>query len=221
LAKKLTQVVPSADALRHQRIDTQTATTITAALTWAAPNRRLSRADAAVAKKVAALPDSSFVDRQKPSYVRSLRDELREYAEGIATLQRVKLYIASKVPGITVSLKRDIAVVDLDEHGYHHELILEVKMPSNKADHDGTLAFTYGTFEVSIEVKRGQSRDSIMSRIEARLQRQQERLFPGQVTDTSREFLLHRFRPLTAGERKQRDDLISARETLLWETTED
>jgi len=219
LATKLTQVVPS--ALKDKRITYPEAAKMTAAVTWDAPNARLTPRDAAALKKVASLPDSTFVDKKQPSYVKAQRDELRDYAESIRALQRVRLDVQSKVPGIQVGLKKDLAVVDLDELGYQHELILEVKMPGKKAEADGTLAFQYGNFKVSIDVKKGQSRESIMGRIESRLLRQQEAMTGGEVTETSREFLLHRFRPLTAEERKQRDDLIAAHDAMLWGAPEE
>lgn len=214
LATKLTQVVTS--ALKDKRITYREAAKLTAAATWDAPKARLTKADAAALKKVASLPDNSFVDKKAPTYVKAQRDEIRDYAESIKALQRVRLEVESKVPGIQVGLKNDLAVVDLDELGYQHELILEVKMPGKKAEADGTLAFQYGTFKVSVEVKKGQSRESIMGRIESRLLRQQEAMTVGESTETSREFLLHRFRPLTAEERKQRDDLIAAHDAMLW-----
>jgi hypothetical protein len=65
LATKLTRVVPS--ALRDKRIDYPDAAKLTAAVTWDAPNGRLTKADAAVLKKVASLPDSIFVDKKQPS----------------------------------------------------------------------------------------------------------------------------------------------------------
>ncbi len=219
MATKLTRVVPS--ALKDKRIDYPDAAKLTAAVTWDAPNGRLTKADAAVLKKVASLPDSIFVDKKQPSYVKAQRDELREYAESIKALQRVRLDVQSKVPGITVQLKNDLAVVDLDDRGYQHELILEVKMPAKKAEADGTLAFQYGNFTVAIDVKKGQSRESIMGRIEARLERQQENLRPGASTEDSREFLLHRFRPLTAEEKKARDERIARQDAMLWGAPEE
>jgi hypothetical protein len=202
--------------LKNKRVDYPQTAKVTAAATWAAPNARISKAFATLLKRLAAMPDSAFVDRKQPSYVRAQRDEIRDYAESIKALQRVRLEVQSKVPGIHVGLKEDLAVVDLDELGYQHELILEVKMPGKKAEADGTLSFQYGNFTVSIDVKKGQTRESIMSRLEGRLQRQQEALTKGASTETSREFLLHRFRPLTAEERKQRDDLIAAHDARLW-----
>src|SRR5262245_39684762 len=105
---------------------------MTAAATWDAPNARLSKADAAALKRVASLPDTFCVDKKQPSYIKAQRDELRDYAESIKALQRVRLEVQSKVPGISVGLKNDLAVVDLNERGYQHELILEVKMPAKK-----------------------------------------------------------------------------------------
>ncbi len=212
MATKLTQVVRSTS----EKINYPKAAKMTAAVTWDAPNARLTPRDAAALKKVASLPDSSFSDKKLPSYVKAQRDELRDYAESIKALQRVRLDVQSKVPGIHVDLKKDLAVVDLDELGYHHELILEVKMPGKKAEADGTLQFQYGGFNVSIDVKKGQSRESILARLEARLERQQESKVVGERSETSREFLLRRLRPLTPDERKQRNDLIAAHDAGLW-----
>jgi hypothetical protein len=89
-------------------------------------------------------------------------------------------------------------------------------MPGKKAEADGKLEFQYGNFKVSIDVKKGQTRESIMNRLESRLLRQQEAMSGGEKTETTREFLLHRFRPLTDQERKQRDDLIAAHDAMLW-----
>lgn len=219
MTTKLTQLVPS--VLKDKRLDYRDTAKLTAAATWAAPKARLTKADAAALKKVASLPDSLFVDKKAPSYVKAQRDEIRDYAESIKALQRVRLEVQSKVPGISVGLKNDLAVVDLDELGYQHELILEVKMPGKKAEADGTLAFRYGNFTVSVDVKKGQSRESIMGRIEAKLERQQEALRGGEATETSREFLLHRFRPLTPAEQKQRNDLIAASDAMLWGAPEE
>ena len=219
MATKLTQVVPS--VLKDKRIDYPDSAKVTAAVTWDAPNSRLTKADAAMLKKVASLPDSIFVDKKQPSYVKAQRDEIREYAESIKALQRVRLEVQSKVPGISVELKNDLAVVDLDELGYQHELILEVKIPAKKAEADGTVAFKYGNFSISVDVKKGQSRESIMNRIESRLLRQQEAMTGGKSTETSREFLLHRFRPLTDAEKKAREDLIAAHDSMLWGAPEE
>lgn len=214
MSTKLSRVVAS--ALKDKRITYPEAAKLTAAATWDAPKARLSKADAAALKKVASLPDAMFVDKKQPSYVKAQRDEIRDYADSIRALQKVRLEVQSKVPGISVGIKGDLAVVDLDELGYQHELILEVKMPAKKAEADGTLAFQYGTFKVSIDVKKGQTRDSIMARLESRLLRQQEAMTGGEATESTREFLLHRFRPLTAEERQQRDALIAANDAMLW-----
>ena len=216
MATKLTQVAPSVLKSENTRIDYPVAAKVTAAVTWDAPGNRLTRADVALLKKVASLPDSIFVDRKQPTYVKAQRDEIREYAESIKALQRVKVEVQSKVPGITVELKNDLAVVDLDELGFKHELILEMSMPGKKAEADGTIAFRYGHFEVSVEVKKGQGRESIMGRVEAKLRRQQDAKVLGGSSETSREFLLHRFRPMTEAEKKARENLIAAHDVVLW-----
>jgi hypothetical protein len=204
LSTKLTRAVTS--ALKDKRVDYPEAAKVTAAATWDAPNNRITPADAAALKRLAAKPDSTFVDRKAPTYVRAQRDEIREYAETIKALQKVRLEVHSEVPGIAVGLKRDLAVVDREELGYQHELILEVKMPGDRAEADGKLEFGYGDFQVSLDVKKGQTRESIMSRIGARLGRQQDELKTGEATETSREFFLHPFAPQEH----------AAQETVVW-----
>jgi hypothetical protein len=188
---KLTRVV--AEALKDRTIDYREASKMTAAVTYDAPGGRITKADAAALKKIASLPDSTFVDKRAPAYVKSQLAELRDYAASIEALSVVKLQVSSKVPGISLTLKRDFAVVNLDERGYQHELILEVKMPSKRAEADGRLHFAYGVFEVSIDVKKGQSRESVMRKIEERLEKQQKALSINDESKDTRQFLLHRF----------------------------
>jgi hypothetical protein len=207
LSTKLTQVVSQAS--KGKPVSTPLVAAAAAEVTFNAPDWRVSPRAAAKVKKLAAMPDSTFVDKKQPSYVRTLRDEVREYAEVMKALQKVRLDVQSKVPGLSVELKDDLAVVYLDERGYEHERILEVKMSTPKAEADGTLAFQYGDFHVSVDVKKGQTRESILDRLQARIEKQQGKLPEGGAcTETSRELLLHRFRPMTEDEQKRRDHAL-------------
>src|SRR3954453_16892624 len=146
LSTKLTQVVSQAS--RAKPVSAPRGAAAAAEVSFNAPDWRVSPRAAAKVKKLAAMPDSTFVDKKQPSYVRTLRDEVREYAEVMKALQKVRLDVQSKGPGLSVELKDDLAVVYLDERGYEHEPILEVKKPTPKAEADGTLAFQYGDFHV-------------------------------------------------------------------------
>lgn len=195
-------------ALKDGKVTSAEASRITGAVTYANERGKLSPADVKLLQKVASLPESAFEDRKHPDAVKSQRTELREYAETIQSMQGVSFEVRSAVPGIEVKLSKDFAIADLDSFGYQHERILEVTMKDDKAKADGTVAFSYGAFKVSVEVKKGQSRDTVVGRIESALLRQQEAMSVegaglGEASSTVR-FMLHRFKPLTAAERRER-----------------
>jgi hypothetical protein len=161
-------------------------------------------------QKVASLPDSKFVDKKNPDAVKSARDELRGYADGLKEMQSVKFAVKSSVPGIEVKMSKDFAVVDLDTFGYQHEMMLQVTMKDDKAKASGHVTFEYGKFKVNVEVKKGQDRETVVGRIESALLNQQDAMnvsYPDKNGTTT--FNLHRYKPLTAAERKERLEWMS------------
>jgi hypothetical protein len=196
-------------ALKDKRVSANEARRIADAVTWDARENRVSATDVKLLQKVASLPDTAFEDRRAPHSVRAARDDIREYAAAFRELQAVPFEVTAKVPGVEVKLSRDLAVVDFDDFGTQHERIIEVTMKDAKAKADGRLGFAYGGFKVSVDVKAGTPREKVLERIEAALQKQQESMSSdvkqgGAVT----QFLVHRFEPLTAAERRERDEAL-------------
>src|SRR4051812_5908 len=96
LSTKLTQVVSQAS--KGKPVSTPLVAAAAAEVTFNAPASRVSPRAAAKVMKLAGMPDSTFVDKKQPTYVRTLRDEMREYAEVMKALQKVRLDVQSKVP---------------------------------------------------------------------------------------------------------------------------
>jgi hypothetical protein len=210
---KLRKVITT--ALKDGKITSSEASRISAGITWDNKAGKLSPGDVKLLQKVASLPDSKFIDKKQPEAIKSQREELREYASSLKDMQGVRFAVKSAVAGIEVKLAKDFAIIDLDSFGYQHERILEVTMKDPKAKADGKVSFEYGKYKVLVEVKKGQSRESVVGRIESALLRQQEAM---QATsdDTTTRFMLHRFRPLTSSERKERLEWMGRMDALLY-----
>ena len=204
-------------ALKDGKINSREASKISDAITWDNKTGKLTPGDVKLLQKVASLPDSKFEDRKNKDAIRSQRDELRDYASGLTQMQGVHFKVKSQVPGIEVKMAREFAIVDLESFGYQHERILEVTMKDPKAKADGRVTFEYGKYKVNVEVKKGQSRDTVVGRIESALLRQQEALttsWPDENGTTR--FNLHRFKPLTAAERKERLEWMARMDAMLF-----
>lgn len=210
---KLQKVITT--ALKDGKITSNEASKISAGITWDNKAGKLSPTDVKLLQKVASLPDSKFVDKKQPEAIKSQREELRDYASSLKDMQGVKFQVKSSVPGIEVKMARDFAIIDLDSFGYQHERILEVTMKDAKAKADGKVGFEYGKYKVSVEVKKGQSRESVVGRIESALLRQQEAMQTSYDEGTTR-FMLHRFKPLTPTERKERLEWMSRMDAMLY-----
>jgi hypothetical protein len=197
-------------ALKDGKITTNEASKISGAITYDNKAKVLTPADVKLLQKVASLPDSKFVDGKNPDAVKSARDELRDYASSLKEMQGVKFTSKSSVPGIEVKMSKDFAVVDLESFGYQHEMMLQVTMKDDKAKAGGHVTFEYGKYKVNVEVKKGQDRETVIGRIESALLRQQDAMnvsYPDKHGTTT--FNLHRFKPLTAAERKERLEWMS------------
>lgn len=204
-------------ALKDGKINYTEATKITGAITYANEAGKLSASDVKLLQKVASLPDSRFEDKKRPDFVKSQRDELRDYASSIKQMQDVKFSVKSQPAGVEVKLAHDFAIVDLDSFGFQHERILEVTMKDAKAKADGHLSFEYGSYKVNVEVKKGQSRESVVGRVESALLRQQEAMQTNATDDgATTRFMLHRFKPLTASERKERLEWMNRMDATLF-----
>jgi hypothetical protein len=212
---KLRKVVTT--ALKDGKINSTEASKISGAITYDNKAGKLSPADVKLLQKVASLPDTRFEDKKRPDAIKSQRDELREYASSLKDMQGVKFAVKSSVPGIEVKMSKDFAVVDLESFGYQHEKMLQVTMKDEKARASGHVTFEYGKYKVNVEVKKGQDRDTVVGRIESALLRQQEAMtvsYPDKNGTTT--FNLHRFKPLTAAERKERLEWMSRMDAMLF-----
>ena len=212
---KLRKVVTT--ALKDGKINSTEASKIAGAITYANDKGKLTPSDVKLLQKVASLPDSKFEDPKNASAVKSQRDELRDYANSLKDMQAVHFAVKSAVPGIEVKMARDFAIVDLESFGYQHERILEVTVKDEKVKADGHVSFEYGAYKVNVEVKKGQSREAVVNRIESALLRQQDAMTvqPGDGKDTTR-FLIHRFKPLTPSERKERLEWMNRMDATLY-----
>lgn len=171
-------------------------------------DEKITRTEANALGKIAKLPDSRF-EKYSNGAIPSSVDELRGSAEWSKDLLGCKLDVKSTVPGLSMSFDKHVSV-ETSDYGNSYHRFLNLQMKGKKAGKDGTLAFEYGGYKVSVKVKKGQSAASIFGAVERRVLAQQNGAMSirggydsDRVLNPSIGFGIHRTSPMTPVERLQ------------------
>jgi len=171
-------------------------------------DEKITKTEAKALDKIAKLPDSRFEKYANGALVNSV-DELRGSAEWSKDLLGCKLDVKSTVPGLGVTFDKHVSV-ETSEYGNSYHRFLNLQMKGKQAGKDGTLAFEYGGFKVSVKIKKGQSAQSIFGAVERRVLAQQNGAMSvrggydsDRVLNPSTGFGIHRTSPMTPLERLQ------------------
>jgi hypothetical protein len=171
-------------------------------------DEKITKAEATALDKIAKLPDSRFEKYSNGELVNSV-DELRGSAEWSKELLGCKLDVKSTVPGLSVAFDKHVSV-ETSDYGNNYHRFLNLQMKGKKATRDGTLAFEYGGYKVSVKIKKGQSAESIFNAVERRVLAQQNGAMSirggygsDRVLNPSIGFGIHRTSPMTPLERLQ------------------
>jgi len=171
-------------------------------------DEKITKTEAKALDQVAKLPDNRFEKYSNGELVSAV-DNLRSSAEWAKELLDCPLSVKSTVPGLSVSFDRHVSVEDSDYGNLYHRF-LNVQMKGKQASQDGTLAFEYGGYKVSVKIKKGQSAENIFGRVERCVMPQQNGAMTvrggydsDRVLNPSIGFGIHRTAPMTPIERLQ------------------
>jgi len=134
-------------------------------------DEKITKTEAKALDKIAKLPDSRF-EKYSNGAIPSSVDELRGSAEWSKDLLDCKLDVKTSVPGLSVSFDKHVTV-ETGDYGNLYHRFLNLQLKGKQATKDGTLAFEYGGYKVSVKIKKGQSAESIFNAVERRVLPQQ------------------------------------------------
>ncbi|MBI5494926.1 MAG: hypothetical protein HY904_07840 [Deltaproteobacteria bacterium] len=178
-------------------------------VSMAEKDEKITRVEARAMDKVGRLKNDRF--EKSGAEVHSSVDELRGSAEWSRELLDCKLDVKSSVPGLTVAFDKHVTV-ETGEYGNTYCRFLNLQMKGKTAGKDGSLAFEYGGFKVTVPVKKGMTAERIFNSVERRVLSQQNGAMTvrggfdsARVLNPSVGFGVHRTAPMTPVERLQYD----------------
>ncbi len=176
-------------------------------VTLAEKDEKVTKTEANALSKVARLGNDRFEKIQ--GKVASAVEDLRLTAELTQKLLNTPLDVKSSVPGLTVAFDKHVSV-DAGEYGTSYHRFLNVQMKGKTAAADGTLAFEYGDFKVTVPVKKGQKAETIFNAVERKVLAQQNGAMSirggfdnDRVLNPSIGLGIHRTAPMTKVEKLQ------------------
>jgi hypothetical protein len=138
-------------------------------------DKKFKPAEVAQLKRLAELPASRFERKQEyfpnpndPEDGVYLKTDPKKWIQGTVELATAKLEVKSSIPELSFKLSEPKEIVD-EDYGSHFSRMLDVTAQGKAAAKAGTIAFSYGAREVSLEVKAGEPMSKIINRIESAL----------------------------------------------------
>ncbi|MBM4781905.1 MAG: hypothetical protein GQE15_29855 [Archangiaceae bacterium] len=138
-------------------------------------DKKFSASEVKQLERLASLPKSRFEKRDEyipnpydPEDGVTVKADPKKWIDGTLELATAKLNVASSIPEISVKLSAP-KEFEIEDWGSHLARTLDVTVSGKTASKDGTIAFTYGSRNISVPVKKGEDLEKVINRLESAL----------------------------------------------------
>ncbi len=142
-------------------------------------DKKFEVSEAKQLKRLSELPKSRFQrsDEYIPNPMDSedgvtIKTDPKRWLETTVQLATAKLNVKSTIPELALKLSSPKEFDD-EDFGSHFARTLDVTVHGQKASKAGTIDFTYGTRNIKLEVKEGESLTKVMNRLESAIMRKE------------------------------------------------
>ena len=142
-------------------------------------DKRFDASEVKQLQRLTALPKSRFEKKDEfipnpmdPEDGVTITADPKRWLEGTVQLATAKLEVKHTIPELAIKLSSPKEFDD-EDFGSHFARTLDVTVHGKEASKDGTIDFTYGTRNISVAVKKGESLSKIVDRLTSAIMRKE------------------------------------------------